>query len=331
MPKSNIKYVVIIALIVVAALALTFYIIKNQAKTEEAVAATVNGQVITLNELDTLYESVPAQLKLTTSKETLLNQIIEKEVLYQEAKKQGIEVSEEEVDSYITLAKTQSGLSEEEFAKKLAEQKITEEKLKEEYKEQLAIRKLINKTLLSTTTVTDEDIKKFYTENKEKFKVGEQVTARHILIGGKDLTPEQQEEKANSLLKEIKKDNFCDYVAKYSTDTGSTSNCGEYIFTKDDALVQEFKDLAFKQSVGAIGTVKTQFGTHILWTVKKTPAKTLLLKDATEQIKTALINQKAQAEYPKFYEELKQKSNIEIKYIESAVNTKNDTNQQIFK
>ncbi len=321
LPKKNIKYVAFIIIAVIAIVTFVFLTLNKSEKTENETAATVNGKVITLNELNKIYDSLPAQYKLTTNKESILNQLIEVEVLYQEAKKDGIVVPPEKAENYITLAKTSSGLTEEQFAQKLAEQNITEEQLIEQYTKQLAIQEFLNKTLFNTVTVTDEEVKEFYNENKNNFKVGEQATVKHILIGDSTMTPEEQEEKANSLLKEITTANFCEYVKNYSADKASIENCGEYTFAKDDPLVQEFKDLSFKQATGKIGTVKTQFGTHIIWTVKKTQPKTLLLKDVQDQIKTTLTNQQAQERYTQFYGQLKQNSNIEIKYVESAVNT----------
>lgn len=318
--KNSYKYLIwgIIAVILIAGI---YFYMKNQEKisAQEAPAAIVNGEIIKMTELDSLYNSIPAQYKLFTNRGSLLDSLIEREIVYQEAKKQGIKIDRKEAEKYVNQAKLSSGLTDEQFAQKLKEQNRTEEELVEDYMEQLIIKGFIDKTILSTIQITDEEINKYYNENKVQFKIGQQVTARHVLIGDTDLSAEEQEAKAKSLLAEITKDNFCDYVEKYSTDKASVPNCGEYTFTKDDAYVQEFKDLAFEQNPGQIGTVKTQFGAHILWTVKKNPPKTLSLKEATESITNLLKDQKAKEKYQIFYQQLKQKSTIEIKYVETAV------------
>ena len=319
-PKNNINYSVffIIALIVIAGI--IFFILKQKSMVDDSEIAVINGKVIMLSELNKLYSSMPSEYKATVTKKNLLSQLIESEVLYQEAQKDGVTVNKEEAENYILLAKTSSGLTEEQFAEKLKEQQTTEEELKQQYAKQLTIKAFLNKNLIEKVLISDSEIKKYYSDNKEQFKVGEQVTVRHILIGDKDLSLEQQEEKAKSLLPKITKDNFCDFVKEYSTDTASIEKCGEYTFTKDDPLAQEFKDFSFKQSSGKIGTVKTDFGVHIILTIKKIPSKTIPLKEAAEKIRETLKLQKAKDGYKQFYEELAQKSNIEIKYNEKTTN-----------
>ncbi len=319
LPKSNRKYLVFVGVMIVAIIVIVLFTLnRSPNKQKDVVAATVNGETITVDQLDRYYNGLPAQYKLTATKGTILNQLIEREVLYQEAEKEGVGVSDSEAQNIVMLAKTSSGLTPEQFSQKLAEQNMTEEELVLEYKKQMTINNFLNNTLLSNIVISDEDAKKYYNENKAKFKVGEQVTVRHILIGDKDLDSAGQEEKAKSLLKEINKDNFCDYVKNYSSDTASIDKCGEYTFGKDDALVEEFKNLSLSQNPGDIGIVKTQFGQHIIWTVKKSPPKTLVLKDVKDQIKTSLRTQKLQLEYPKFYESLKKNAVINIKYIDNS-------------
>jgi|SRR3989344_7224001 len=319
-PNSKSKSFIFGAIILIILIAgVLFYFQKSPSKIEDKTAATVNGMVIKQSEVDKLYDSLPESYKLTTSKETILNQLIEKEVLFQEAKKSGITLSESEVKNSIDSVLEKQGISEEDYIQMLAQQNITKEELFAEYQKRLTIEEYLKGTLLKTIPVTDKEIKNYYDTNKEQFKLKEQVTVRHILFSTEELPEAEQEARANSTLLELNEKNFCEYVSRYSTDKGSLENCGEYTFSKDDPYVQEFKDLSFKQASGKIGIVKTQFGYHIIWTVKKTPAKTLQFNDAKDNIKQAITAQKTQELYPQFYEELKQKNDIKIEYVESAV------------
>ncbi len=307
----------IIAIIIIAGI---FFLTntENKEKTPE-IAAVINEKVITLDELNKIYDKIPEQARLFTTKENILNELIQKELLYQEATKQGIIISEYEAKGKLALAKIEQGITDEEFTQRIAEQGITEDELIKEYAKSLTIEKFINDNIIEKTNVSDKEAKDYYNSNKDQFKVDEQVTVKHVLIGNQELSTEEKEQKAKSLLSEINTDNFCDYVKKHSTDTASIEKCGEYTFTKNDPLVQEFKDLSFNQSAGKIGTVNTQFGTHIIWTVKKTPPKTLTFNEVKDQLRKTLITQLAQQKYTSFYEELKQANNIDIQYVESAV------------
>jgi len=301
------------AIAVIILIAILLIVILDLTKQEtDKIVAEVNDKQIRLSELNKLYETLPEEYKQTLDKKSLLDKMIESEVIYQEAKKAGIEVSQGEARDYLVIAKAQSGLTEEQFNEKLKNQKINEEDLTREYVKELTIKNFLNDKLLNKIEISDNQIKDYYNKNKAQFKIDQQVTVRHILISDESSSPEKQEEKAASLLKEITKDNFCDYVKQYSTDTASIENCGEYTFTKNDPLVQEFKDLSFKQSPGQIGIVKTQFGTHIIQTIKKTPAKTISLKDAKDKIREALKAEQVQIQYQQFYQELLKNNKIDI-------------------
>ena len=302
-------------IIILAIVATIIFLTQRQPQQQEdKVVATINGKPITLSQLDKLYDALPEQYKSTINKRDLLNQLIQTEVLYQEAEKAGFKVDEEKAKAQIEFAKMISGITEEQFTQKLSEQNTTENELIENYVKQLTIESFLNVSVLNKLDITTKEINDFYYKNKEQFKTPEQVTVKHILIGNKELAQEQQKEKAEFLRKEITTANFCDYVEKYSTDTVSIENCGEYTFTKNDPLVKEFKDLSFKQTPGRIGITQTQFGYHIIWTVKKTPARTTPLTEAKEQIKEAMTAQKAQQQYDLFYNELKDKNQIEINF-----------------
>ncbi len=315
--RSGSKIFLFITIAIIAVVGIMFYFYDSPE--QEELAATINGKAISMKELNQLYDTLPEQYKVFSTKESILNQLIEKEVLFQEAKNRGIEISNDIAANQLSIAIASSGISKEEFFNRLAAQNKTEDELINEYAEQLTIQELIKQELTNKIEITEEEIKKYYNENKNTFKVGEKVTVKHILIGDTDLTKEQQNEKANMLLKEINTQNFCNYTSNYSTDIASIANCGEYTFSKDDALVQEFKDFSFNQLSGKIGTVDTQFGTHIIWTIKKAPQRTLPYKEVSEEVKKRILSAQLQEAYPKYYEGLKQKSKIDVFYIESSI------------
>ncbi len=293
-----------------------FILIVAQRDSQEDVVAIVNGEIITLSELEKSFDSLPQQYQGTVTKADLLNQIVQTKVFYQEAEKKGLLVSNEEARQQFQIAKLSSGLTEEQFSASLVAQGITEEELISQYGKQITVQKFIDENLLKKIKIKDEEVESYYSNNPDKFKVGESVTIKHILIGDENLTAEEKDKKAIKLLPKITKNNFCDFVEDYSTDTASISSCGEYIFTQADPLVEEFKQFSFNQQAGKIGTVKTEFGTHIIWTVKKIPPRTLPLDEVREQIRNFLKTENGKQQYNSFYEEISKGSKIEIKFNE---------------
>ena len=103
-----------------------------------------------------------------------------------------------------------------------------------------------------------------YQAKPERFKVGEQVRVRHILIAG--VTPESKT-KAEELLTQLKAGaDFAKLAEEHSSDKGSASRGGDVgLFTKG-RMVPEFETAAFSlQKKGDLsGLVQTQFGYHLI-------------------------------------------------------------------
>ncbi|MCA9485899.1 MAG: peptidylprolyl isomerase [Nanoarchaeota archaeon] len=301
---------VFVALAVVVVLGFVIYQSFNS-----DVAAVVNGDKITVSELDKAYETLPPQYQAVTTKADLLKQLVQTKVFYQEAVEEGYSETEEAMQQ-VELLKANSGLTEEEFSSSLALQGFTEEELLDQYEKQLIVQKYLDENLISKMEVSEEEIESYYSEHPEEFETVDSVVVRHILIGDADLTPKERKDKAAILIASTTKENFCERVKEYTTDVASAETCGEYAFTRDDPLVQEFKDLSFKQGNGQIGLVDTEFGTHIIWTVEKFPARTVGFEEAKPQIEQRIRNEKASAELDGFYEEVSKDDRVKIKFDE---------------
>jgi peptidyl-prolyl cis-trans isomerase D len=96
------------------------------------------------------------------------------------------------------------------------------------------------------------------------------LSARHILLSAQDSASVLKAEKqADSIVKVLNKDNFEEYVKKYSQDPGSVNTGGKYEDFFDFKMVPEFSKFIVDNPVGKIGWVKTQFGIHIIEVLKK--------------------------------------------------------------
>ena len=140
-------------------------------------AATVNGKVIKLEEVERGLkqqaqgqESKMSPLELAAARLQVLESLIQQEVMYQKAEKEGTVPTDEEVTAELNKLKTGSGQSAEQFEKKLQETGATEQTLKDSLKKQLAFNKLIDKITGKIESPKDSEIEAFYNSNKEGFK-----------------------------------------------------------------------------------------------------------------------------------------------------------------
>jgi hypothetical protein len=178
--------------------------------------------------------------------------------------------------------------------------------------------KLFEKSITSKINVTTELARAYYDENPETFRIPESVTVRHILIGLANRTADEAEDRADDVSKLIKADksNFCELVEANSDDAGSVDNCGEYTFGKGQ-MVAEFEERSFSQEIGEVSIVKTDFGSHILWTINKTAEGAMPFSEVVDQITQVLSNQQEKMLYSQLVADLRAKAKI-VNYLEQA-------------
>ena len=170
------------------------------------------------------------------------------------------------------------------------------ESMKDNFISQYAIN-----TLLENVEVTEEEVKKYYEENEDKFREGQRVKASHILVDNLD--------KANELYENIKNgDDFADVARKYST-CPSSRNGGDLGFFGRGQMVKEFEEKSFSMNVGDISEpVKTQFGDHLIHLTDKDSKKEF--EDIKEELMQTLLAQKQQEAYVNKINELRKKYNV---------------------
>lgn len=161
--------------------------------TDNAVAATVNGKSIQLSEVDKLIQQQMqgkqadlSPLELAQARLQVLSGLIQREVLLQRADKEKTMPSEEDITNFINAQKQQSGMTEEQFQKKLKEEGMTMETLKEEARKSLAVQKLQDKINGKIGAPSDKEVEDFYNNNKSQFVNARGVTLSAIVVDPAD-------------------------------------------------------------------------------------------------------------------------------------------------
>ena len=189
------------------------------------------------------------------------------------------------------------------FAKDGADQKLDET---EEFKNMIAnakrdiLAQMSMAEALKNVTVSDEEIRTFYEENKNQFTKGGKVRAKHILIDSEEI------------LEEIENGTKAFEVAaqEYST-CPSGQKGGDLGEFGRGQMVKEFEDAAFNGEVGkVIGPVKTQFGYHLIKVENRTEETIASFDEAKESIRRNLLNMKQNTAYNEKVKALREKYNV---------------------
>ncbi|MGI6558915.1 MAG: peptidylprolyl isomerase [Limnochordia bacterium] len=124
--------------------------------------------------------------------------------------------------------------------------------------EELHLVTILERLSMKDVVVTDEDVEKYFEENKDKLGQPEQVRASHILV--------DSEETANEVLADLEGGaDFAAVAAEKSIDPGTKDRGGDLgFFTRTD-MVPEFADAAFALEPNQLsGVVKSPYGCHII-------------------------------------------------------------------
>lgn len=221
--------------------------------------ATVNGKAIPSSRADMMVKQMATQGQQDSPqlRSMIKEELINREVLLQEAGKQNLS-SNDEVKNQVENAR-----------------------------QNILIRALVV-DYLKKHPVTDADVKAEY--DRFKAQAGDkEYKARHILV--------EKEEDAKAIIAKLKAGAKFEDLAKQSKDTGSAGNGGDLDWASPASFVKEFSTALTGLSKGQTTEtpVKTEFGYHVIHLDDVRPAKVPTLEEVKPQITEALQQKKLQA------------------------------------
>lgn len=191
--------------------------------------AIVNGKAIPTSRADALKKQVEASGRPVTPEvmAQIKEELIAREIFMQEAKKRGLDASDE-YKNQLELAR-----------------------------QSILIRSLLA-DVQKKSAVSDAEVQAEY-DKFVKENAGKEFRARHILV--------ETEDQAKALIAQINKGGkFEDLAKKNSKDTGSGANGGDLDWANPAGFVPEFSGAMTKLGKGQMtdAPVKSQFGWHII-------------------------------------------------------------------
>jgi peptidyl-prolyl cis-trans isomerase C len=287
--------------------------------------AVVNGTVISRTDYDKELSRLERQLAMggrtpnptdmTDMKQRVLEGLVDRELLKQESKKQGISVSDADVNQQVGALR-QKFSSEKEFTDALAKMNLSEADLKSQLRQDMAIKKLIDQQVASKVTITPDEMKEFYNSHSELFKAPEMVRASHILIkvesNATDADKAKARERIVAIQERIKKGEDFAAIAKEASECPSGANGGDLDYFQRGQMVKPFEDVAFSQKPGTVSNVvETQFGYHLIKVTDKKDAATVSFDDVKVKLEDYMKQQKINEQLGQYVAQLKKGAKIE--------------------
>ena len=161
------------------------------AKVVDRVVATVNGVIITLSTVQERADILKQQLKasgnsleITEKKiiEETLNSLIDEKLQLQEAKRAGLEVDEEAIQTALKDILSKNNITLEQMEEMLESEGRSMERYKSHIRNQILTSKVMQFHMGKSGKVSNKRIKRYYFQHQKEFWEPKQPFVRHILF-----------------------------------------------------------------------------------------------------------------------------------------------------
>lgn len=270
---------------------------------------------------DTAGEVASDKEQLKSLEASIIDSLVVIKLLEKYAEDTGITVSREEINEWIESVAGEYS-SEREFEKDLKDKGINRSFLENEYKGQMLRSKIFEK-IAEDVTVTDEEVKQYYEDNKDTlFLVPVSVKASHILAmfpwkrNNSEESKEGREEAREKIeLVQRKLNNgedFEELARQYSDDEGTASDGGDLGYISKGQMVEEFDKVLFSLDTGEVSDiVETEYGFHIIKVYDKKEEYIQDFDEVRGSIETYLTNLYKSAKWEDFVFSLIKEADIQ--------------------
>jgi peptidyl-prolyl cis-trans isomerase SurA len=295
----------------------------------DRIVALVNGEIITLSELEQMgkpyYDQVSQtstagerEEKMKKARMEVLGRLIESRLLEEEMKKRKIEVPERDVDATIQDVLKSSKLTENDMKKALAREGMTYSTYRQRVRDELGKMRLVSREIKSKIVIEDVVLRDYYQKNLEKFTDPLEVKIQQIFFPVPERASQEEtaavEREARPILERARKgEDFAELARKFSK--GPEAGEGGLLgYFKHRELMPELEEAGFKLRSGEISDlVRSPAGFHILRVLERKGGEPRPFAEVQFKIREELSEAEAQKKFEQWMKELKSKAYIEIR------------------
>jgi len=291
----------------------------------DRIVAIVGSQPVMLSEVQT--EMAPAMADLNQRyrgselasaadrlKRSTLNNVIDKYLQVQEAKVQGIDVTDEELNSAIDDIMKRNKLDKAGFVTALANEGYTYDDYRKSLGDQLLIMRLVTREVKSKVSIKEEEIVNYYNQNKAKFSQPETVRVADILfpVKGNDMDAALKDAQ-DARAKIMAGTPFEEMAATCTGDPNAAKSCVLGSFKRGE-LSPDVEAKAFAMAAGEVSEpIRTDQGYQLVKIMEKAPGTQEKLEDARAKIIEELSSKQGETLFADWLQELRKHTYVEIR------------------
>jgi len=275
------------------------------------IVAQVNGEAITVEEFTTElfplvegYQTPPTpqeKVDLKNLKKALLEQIIQKRLVLNEAHQMGITVSDDELEeafAFIKRSYPQGRFDE------VVRDEAARRRWKERLNQRLLIEKVINRVSQITSPIDEHTVRKYYKKHRSEFAVPEQVRVRQIVV--------KDRQEAEGLLRRIKRGDPFEELARRHSTAPEAEMGGDLGFFGRGDMPEEF-DVVFSLKAGETSDiVQSPYGYHIFQIVAKRGQSASSFDEVKDQVKKMVVREEEDKIFQGWLKKVKKRASIRV-------------------
>jgi len=306
---------------------------QEPARVLNRVAAVVNGDVITLRELEARtgsdYAAAQAmppgperERAVAKALQLALDQIVAERLFAAQTSALGVETTDQEVQAAIEDIKKRNNLDDDQLREALRSQGLDFSTFRETVKRDIEAMRVLQVKVRSRVKVTDDDVRLYYQTHPQEFEAEPELHVRHVFVGfspGDEADEARARRKAEQLLERIRGGEDFAAVARTGSEGPSASDGGELGWLKRGTIQPELDRVIFALPPGGVSdVVRTRTGFQILKVDERRGGEPVPFDVVKEEIRNRLVNDQAENYRSQFVEELKRDAIIDVKLPELA-------------
>ena len=246
-----------------------------------------------------------------------LERLVEDKMFDQEVKRLQLEVSDQEIERYLSRIKESNRISDEQFLAQLSRRGLTVEEYRQQLKRDILKHKLIANEVQRSVVISDDQVEEYYRTNISQYKDLHKVHLRAIFLQvPEQATPERKDAvrlKAEDLRAQaVDKNNFAELAGKYSEGPGAEKGGDLGALTAAD-LFPAMRQAVAELKPGEISPViEMPQGYVFLQMVERKGDSTTPLDEVRQEIRQKLEKEALDAKFQKWMKELRTKIYVKI-------------------
>jgi peptidyl-prolyl cis-trans isomerase SurA len=295
----------------------------------DRVAATVNGEVITLSDLREragpdwarVEQMREGKERDETTREVLkraLDALVSERLLSSAAKTLQLEVTEAQVDAAVNDIKTRNRFDDAQLEEALVSQGLDRATFRAQIRRELETYQVLQHNARGRVKVTDDDVRNYFRTHPQEFGGEPELHVRHIFLPVREGAPRAEEEKVRAqgerVLQRLATGEDFAKVAREVSKGPSASDGGDLGWLRRGTIQKQLEDAAFALKDGEVSPlVRAGPGFHVMKVEARRVGGGRSYEDAAEEIRVRLFEEAANATRVQYLEQLKKDAHVEVK------------------